>query len=210
MSVTQWPIVKITVVTPHPPRPAIALPRPNLFGCLELGFCNCVLSAMEHPIQDLQRHPNRVSSALEYVMYSRFQESKDLEDYFLFEFYILQPWHVPTSRRNHENGKELEYPPQGCIRGDSGGEIWHTGAVDLNSISANHDGPAASTDPSSLSRCSGVAGLKRPSNIKSVDYYPTVRNLTWEYRAERGGRSYNQINEPRKLQGVLQVTLYQT
>lgn len=61
-------------------------------------------------------------------------------------------------------------------------EIWHTGATDLNSTAANHYGPAASSDPSSLSKCSNAAGLKRPSNIKSCDYYPTVRNLTliWE------------------------------
>ncbi|KAJ6532184.1 hypothetical protein DFH09DRAFT_933468 [Mycena vulgaris] len=61
-------------------------------------------------------------------------------------------------------------------------EIWHTGSTDLNSTSANHYGPATSSDPSSLSKCSNTAGLKRPSNIKSCDYYPTVRNLTliWE------------------------------
>ncbi|KAF7339868.1 hypothetical protein MVEN_01903600 [Mycena venus] len=57
-------------------------------------------------------------------------------------------------------------------------EIWHTGATDLNSISSNHYGPATSSDPSSLSKCSNAAGLKRPSNIKSCDYYPTMRNLT--------------------------------
>ncbi|KAJ6616866.1 hypothetical protein B0H10DRAFT_1948735 [Mycena sp. CBHHK59/15] len=61
-------------------------------------------------------------------------------------------------------------------------EIWHTGATDLNSTAANHYGPAASSDPSSLSKCSNAAGFKRPSNIKSCDYYPTMRNLTliWE------------------------------
>jgi hypothetical protein len=57
-------------------------------------------------------------------------------------------------------------------------ELWHTGATDLNSTAANHYGPATSSDPSSLSKCSNVAGLKRPSNVKSCDYYPTVRNLT--------------------------------
>ncbi|KAJ7811727.1 hypothetical protein B0H14DRAFT_2378111, partial [Mycena olivaceomarginata] len=57
-------------------------------------------------------------------------------------------------------------------------EIWHTGATDLNSIPANHFGPATSSDPSSLSKCSNTAGLKRPSNVKSCDYYPTMRNLT--------------------------------
>lgn len=61
-------------------------------------------------------------------------------------------------------------------------EIWHTGATDINSIAENHYGPATSSDPSSLSKASSAAGLKRPSNLKSCDYYPTVRNLTliWE------------------------------
>ncbi|KAJ7796096.1 hypothetical protein B0H14DRAFT_2390994 [Mycena olivaceomarginata] len=57
-------------------------------------------------------------------------------------------------------------------------ELWHTGATDLNSTAANHYGPSTSKDPSSLSKCSNIAGLKRPSNIKSCDYYPTRRNLT--------------------------------
>ncbi|KAF8139550.1 hypothetical protein K438DRAFT_1920852 [Mycena galopus ATCC 62051] len=57
-------------------------------------------------------------------------------------------------------------------------EIWHTGATDLNSIAENHYGPATSSDPSSLSKATSCAGLKRPSNLKSCDYYPTVRNLT--------------------------------
>ncbi|KAF8143043.1 hypothetical protein K438DRAFT_2111093, partial [Mycena galopus ATCC 62051] len=57
-------------------------------------------------------------------------------------------------------------------------EIWHTGATELNSTAANHYGPATSSDPSSLSKCSNIAGFKRPSNVKSCDYYPTVRNLT--------------------------------
>ncbi|KAJ7633589.1 hypothetical protein DFH06DRAFT_1139927 [Mycena polygramma] len=62
-------------------------------------------------------------------------------------------------------------------------EIWHTGATDLNSTAANHYGPSTSSDPSSLSKCSNIAGLKRPSNIKSCDYYPTVRNLTLIWNA---------------------------
>ncbi|KAJ7928678.1 hypothetical protein B0H13DRAFT_1860252 [Mycena leptocephala] len=41
-------------------------------------------------------------------------------------------------------------------------EIWHTGATDLNSTASNHYGPATSSDPSSLSKCSNI---------------PTVRNL---------------------------------
>ncbi|KAK6992363.1 hypothetical protein R3P38DRAFT_2740578, partial [Favolaschia claudopus] len=99
--------------------------------------------------------------------------------------------------KTHEAGKQLHW-----IRGDGASfanlhnlstymaplynfknkistpEIWHTGATDLNSTAANHYGPATSRDPSSLSRCSNVAGFKRPSNVKSCDYYPTVRNFT--------------------------------
>ncbi|KAJ7736175.1 hypothetical protein B0H14DRAFT_2639033 [Mycena olivaceomarginata] len=62
-------------------------------------------------------------------------------------------------------------------------EIWHTGATDLNSIAENHYGPATSSDPSSLSKASSCAGLKRPSNVKSCDYYPTVRSLTMIWTA---------------------------
>ncbi|PPQ87647.1 hypothetical protein CVT25_011485 [Psilocybe cyanescens] len=53
-------------------------------------------------------------------------------------------------------------------------EIWHTKATMINSIAANHYGPAASKDPSSLSRSSNAAGFKRPSNLSSCDYYPTL------------------------------------
>ncbi|KAJ7762259.1 hypothetical protein B0H16DRAFT_1884208 [Mycena metata] len=63
-------------------------------------------------------------------------------------------------------------------------EIWHTGATDLNSTSANHHGPASSSDPSSLSKCSNIAGFKRPSNVKSCNYYPTVRNSTLIWTAK--------------------------
>ncbi|KAJ7023352.1 hypothetical protein C8F04DRAFT_1048051 [Mycena alexandri] len=63
-------------------------------------------------------------------------------------------------------------------------EIWHTGATDLNSTSANHHGPASSSDPSSLSKCFNIAGFKRPANTKSCDYYPTVRNLSLIWTAK--------------------------
>jgi hypothetical protein len=63
-------------------------------------------------------------------------------------------------------------------------EIWHAKATMINSIAANHYGPATSKDPSSLSRSSNAAGFKRPSNLNSCDYYPTVRSMTliWEAR----------------------------
>jgi len=61
-------------------------------------------------------------------------------------------------------------------------EIWHAKATAINSIAANHYGPATSKDPSSLSRSSSLAGFKRPSNLSSCDYYLTVRSMTliWE------------------------------
>ena len=61
-------------------------------------------------------------------------------------------------------------------------EIWHSRATMVNSIATNHYGPATSQDPSSLSRSSGAAGFKRPTNLNSCDYYPTVRSMTliWE------------------------------
>ncbi|KAF8159999.1 hypothetical protein B0H34DRAFT_797183 [Crassisporium funariophilum] len=61
-------------------------------------------------------------------------------------------------------------------------EIWHAKATMINSIAANHYGPATSKDPSSLSRSSTLAGFKRPSNLSSCDFYPTVRSMTliWE------------------------------
>ncbi|KAJ7670952.1 hypothetical protein B0H17DRAFT_1141696 [Mycena rosella] len=74
--------------------------------------------------------------------------------------------------------------PQGTFKNKiATSEIWHTGATDLNSTAANHYGPATSLDQSSLSKASNIAGLKRPSNIKSCDYYPTVRNLTLIWKA---------------------------
>ncbi|KAJ7721769.1 hypothetical protein B0H16DRAFT_1896326 [Mycena metata] len=57
-------------------------------------------------------------------------------------------------------------------------EIWHTKATKLNSVASNHYGPAASPDPSSLSRSSNAANMKRPSDLKKCDFYPTSRSMT--------------------------------
>ncbi|KIJ93464.1 hypothetical protein K443DRAFT_12845 [Laccaria amethystina LaAM-08-1] len=48
-------------------------------------------------------------------------------------------------------------------------EIWHARATMINSIAANHYGPATSQDPSSLSQSSGAAGFKWLSNLNSHD-----------------------------------------
>ncbi|KAJ7906434.1 hypothetical protein B0H13DRAFT_1880588 [Mycena leptocephala] len=79
-------------------------------------------------------------------------------------------------------------------------EIWHTGATELNSTAANHYGPATSSDLSSLSKCSNIAGFKRPSNIKSCDYYPTVRNLTlfWTAHVLDCGRVFLETEDLRE------------
>ncbi|KZP26721.1 hypothetical protein FIBSPDRAFT_909075 [Athelia psychrophila] len=61
-------------------------------------------------------------------------------------------------------------------------EIWHMRSTNLNTISDNHYGPAASQDPSSLSKSSNCVQFTRPSNTSEVNFYPTVRALTlfWE------------------------------
>ncbi|KAJ7742234.1 hypothetical protein B0H16DRAFT_1728188 [Mycena metata] len=47
-------------------------------------------------------------------------------------------------------------------------EVWHTKATNLNSNASNHYGPAASPDPSSLSRSSNATNMKRPSDLKKL------------------------------------------
>ncbi|KAK7012556.1 hypothetical protein R3P38DRAFT_3324130 [Favolaschia claudopus] len=61
-------------------------------------------------------------------------------------------------------------------------ELRHTKATDLNSCASNHYGPATSNDPSSLSCSSQTANMKRPTDLKKCDFYPTSRsmNLIWE------------------------------
>ncbi|KAJ7875992.1 hypothetical protein B0H13DRAFT_1632460 [Mycena leptocephala] len=62
-------------------------------------------------------------------------------------------------------------------------EIWHTRWTQLNSIASNCYGPATSTDPSSLSKSATVAGAKRPSNLKKVDFFPTSRSMQLFFEA---------------------------
>jgi hypothetical protein len=63
-------------------------------------------------------------------------------------------------------------------------ETWHTKSTKLNSTASNHYEPAASPDPSSLSRSSNAANMKRPTDLKKCDFYPTSRSMTmiWEAR----------------------------
>ncbi|KAJ7847404.1 hypothetical protein B0H13DRAFT_2362517 [Mycena leptocephala] len=63
-------------------------------------------------------------------------------------------------------------------------ETWHTKSTRLNSTASNHYGPAASPDPSSLSRSSNAANMKRPTDLTKCDFYPTSRSMSmiWEAR----------------------------
>ncbi|KAJ7847450.1 hypothetical protein B0H14DRAFT_2357176 [Mycena olivaceomarginata] len=64
-----------------------------------------------------------------------------------------------------------------------GPEIWHTRWTQLNAIALNFYGPAASTDPSSLSKSATAAGAKRPANLKKVDFFPTSRSMQLFFEA---------------------------
>jgi hypothetical protein len=64
-----------------------------------------------------------------------------------------------------------------------GPEIWHTRWTQLNAIASNFYGPAASTDPSSLSKSATAAGAKRPANLKKVDFFPTSRSMQLFFEA---------------------------
>ncbi|KAJ7883176.1 hypothetical protein B0H14DRAFT_3082456 [Mycena olivaceomarginata] len=61
-------------------------------------------------------------------------------------------------------------------------ETWHTKATELNACASNHYGPAVSKDPSALSRSSHATNMKRPTDLKKCDFYPTSRSMTliWE------------------------------
>ncbi|KAJ7167104.1 hypothetical protein C8R46DRAFT_1163398 [Mycena filopes] len=63
-------------------------------------------------------------------------------------------------------------------------EIWHTKSTDLNSCAGNHYGPSASPDPSSLSRSSNATNMKRPTDLKKCDFYPTSRAMTLMWEAQ--------------------------
>ncbi|KAF7971918.1 hypothetical protein HWV62_19431 [Athelia sp. TMB] len=49
-------------------------------------------------------------------------------------------------------------------------EWWHTRATNLNSTARNHYGPRSSSDPSSLSKSSVKAGVKRPADLKKIHF----------------------------------------
>lgn len=60
-------------------------------------------------------------------------------------------------------------------------EVWHMRSTNLSTVASNHFGPAASPDPSSLSRSAAATGMHRPPDLKKCNFYPTSRslNLFW-------------------------------
>ncbi|KAJ3864856.1 hypothetical protein EV359DRAFT_40092 [Lentinula novae-zelandiae] len=78
-----------------------------------------------------------------------------------------QKYLAPTSLNNRESMRNKIPLP----------ELWHTKDTALKTISENHFGPLASSDPSSMSKLFGIAGLKRPPNLKKPDHYPTSDGL---------------------------------
>ncbi|KAJ7308761.1 hypothetical protein DFH08DRAFT_927373 [Mycena albidolilacea] len=95
---------------------------------------------------------------------------------------VLQPLGTNSEREVENKGMQsalLDFDKQMVAA-----TTWHTKATDLNSCASNHFGPAASKDPSSLSHNSSATNMKRPTDLKKCDFYPTSRNLTmiWEAR----------------------------
>ncbi|KAJ8087622.1 hypothetical protein PM082_006455 [Marasmius tenuissimus] len=81
-------------------------------------------------------------------------------------------------------------------------EIWHAQATCQNTIAENHYGPAASSDPSALSRSANAAKFKRPTNFRdSSNYYNLSRSMGtfWDalildcWRIELGLDSHREI-----------------
>ncbi|KAE9385857.1 hypothetical protein BT96DRAFT_840193, partial [Gymnopus androsaceus JB14] len=61
-------------------------------------------------------------------------------------------------------------------------EAWHVKSTAIQTISETHFGPTNGSDPSSLSKIFHLVGLKRPANLKKVDFYPMVHGFkhTWK------------------------------
>ncbi|KAJ7327496.1 hypothetical protein DFH08DRAFT_710387 [Mycena albidolilacea] len=91
---------------------------------------------------------------------------------------IAAMWRIKkylSAHPNHYKAFRNRVPP--------GPEIWHTRWTQLNSISSNCYGPAASKDPFSLSKSATAAGAKRPTDLKKVDFWPTSRSMTLFFEA---------------------------
>ncbi|KAJ7598417.1 hypothetical protein C8J56DRAFT_1039291 [Mycena floridula] len=82
--------------------------------------------------------------------------------------------------KKHLAGVELK-PVESCENIFATPEVWHSRSTYLNTDASNHFRESTSSDPSSLSRAANVAGMHRPTDLKSCDFYPTSRtmNLCW-------------------------------
>ncbi|KAE9401424.1 hypothetical protein BT96DRAFT_817940, partial [Gymnopus androsaceus JB14] len=56
-------------------------------------------------------------------------------------------------------------------------EAWHVKSTAIQTISETHFGPTNGSDPSLLSKIFHLVGLKRPANLKKVDFYPMVHGF---------------------------------
>ncbi|KAK7450181.1 hypothetical protein VKT23_013064 [Stygiomarasmius scandens] len=63
-------------------------------------------------------------------------------------------------------------------------EIWHMRSTCLNSLAANHYGPEACPDPSSISHIAAASGMYRPQNFKACSFYPTSRAMTLAWNTQ--------------------------
>ncbi|KAE9394068.1 hypothetical protein BT96DRAFT_828278 [Gymnopus androsaceus JB14] len=64
-------------------------------------------------------------------------------------------------------------------------EIWHTRSTMLNSLAANHFGPAVTADPSAISRSAAATGSYSPNqSFKNIKFYPCSRTLTLCWNAQ--------------------------
>ncbi len=85
----------------------------------------------------------------------------------------LKKYKLPTGKTNLERFIHIILTP----------EIWHFRATNVNTVASNHFGPVASDDPSSLSKAYSAANMKRPSDLRSCDFYPTLRGMTLSFQA---------------------------
>ncbi|KAJ6596700.1 hypothetical protein B0H10DRAFT_1959968 [Mycena sp. CBHHK59/15] len=135
------------------------------------------------PIDDFGPYASRADFELADLLYRRVQMSAGTIDE------LMQNWAArPESAgdppfADHEDlyntidATEIGHVPWESFAVKYNQPIAPGGATDLNSTAENHYGPATSSDPSSLSKCSNTAGFKRRSNVKSCDYYPTMFSI---------------------------------
>ncbi len=85
----------------------------------------------------------------------------------------LKRYKLTTGKTNFERFIHLILTPK----------IWHFRATNVNTLASNHFGPVASDDPSSLSKAYSAVNMKRPADLRSCDFYPTMRGMTLSFEA---------------------------